>query len=99
MSLNVSNLNFNVFHLYVIQTNNRNSLKKFLEKKNIDTQIFYKKILPFTRAYKKYKFENKNFPNSLKTSKTNLCLPIGPEIDQKKIKYISHIINKFFNKI
>jgi dTDP-4-amino-4,6-dideoxygalactose transaminase len=90
----ISNLNFNVFHQYVIRSKKRNLLKKYLLKKNIETQIHYKKILPLLPAYKK-KNKKKFFRNALKASNEVLCLPISTEIDSKNIKSITNSINKF----
>jgi dTDP-4-amino-4,6-dideoxygalactose transaminase len=86
------------FHQYTIKIQNkRNKLKNFLKKKQIDTQIYYSKILPKYKAYNYIDTKEENFKNSIKNSKQLLCLPIYPELSKKEIFYIINNIKKFFH--
>ncbi len=40
-----------------------------------------------------------NYPNSVELSKSTICLPIGQQISIKDVKYISDIINNFFENL
>ena len=79
-------------HKLVILCNQRDSLKKFLAEKGIETQIHYNEILPHTKY-----FNNKNsFPNAEKISKECLSLPIYPHLKKNEIKYICDMIGEFY---
>ena len=59
----------------------------------------------FAKAYFNYDFsifndENPiNFPNSIKLSKSSICLPIGERITYKDVIFISEIVNNFFDTL
>ncbi len=85
-----------VFHLYVIKTKKRNKLKKYLSKNNILSAIHYPKCLPMLPAYAKYKYKKTEFKNSYKNQKEILSLPIYPELEHSKVKFICKKIREFF---
>ena len=86
-----------VYHQYTIKVKNRNKLKKYLEKKGIETQVHYKQALVEMRAYKYLNLNiKKNFINVQKTIKEILCLPVSPDKTDKQIKYIAKTIKDFF---
>ena len=72
----------------------RDNLKDTLNKNNI-----------LSRAYFNYDFSvfnNENpidYPNSLELSKSTICLPIGQQITNADVKYVSDTINDFFDNI
>lgn len=83
----------NVFHQFVIRTNKREKLKKFLEKNGIQTMIHYPYML---NELKFFKYQ-KNLPNSKNLGSKLLSLPISEEHTLKEIKYVANKINDFFN--
>jgi len=85
------------FHLFVIKTELRDRLMKYLLQKGVETQIHYKKKLPSLPAYKYLKLNLNLFPNATKASKRNLCLPNSSSVSSKKIVFISNLIKNFFN--
>ena len=44
----------------------------------------------------KYKFEKKNFSNSIKFYQSEISLPIYYDLDFKKLLYIKKVIKKIF---
>lgn len=85
-----------VFHLYVLITNSRNKLQKYLKKNNIPTIIHYPKPIHKHLAFKKEKFFNKTYPISEKICKNILSIPIYPEMKISLQKKIVKYINEFF---
>ena len=85
--------NLNVYHQFVIRTNKRESLKKFLEKKGIQTMIHYPYMLNELKFFK-YK---KSLINSKNLGSKILSLPISEEHTEKEIEYVANKINDFFN--
>ena len=87
--------NLHVYHLFVIRAKKRDALKKFLEKRGIDTKIHYPYLLhqvpPYSHIYKIFRF-----PIAEKISREILSLPFFPEITFKEIKFVSEMIHLFY---
>tara|TARA_B100000029_G_scaffold493635_1_gene556393 strand:- start:2904 stop:3995 length:1092 start_codon:yes stop_codon:yes gene_type:complete len=81
-----------VFHLFVIRHKQRNSLKKYLEEKGIETSLHYPIPIHKQKAYQ---------PNNYKKMKSELIsneilsLPLYPELPNEAIDYVSEIINSY----
>jgi dTDP-4-amino-4,6-dideoxygalactose transaminase len=84
------------FHLFVIQTNHRDSLKSYLQQNNIETAIHYPRPLPFLEAYKKLNYRDFDFPIANSMSKKILSLPMYAEINDSSIEYITEKIKNFY---
>jgi len=84
-------------HIFAILVKNRDKLKEYLEKNNIETIIHYPIIPPLQKFYKeKYNKYKKKFVNAELISKTILSLPLGNHLKLNQIKYVSKKINEFF---
>tara|TARA_Y100000739_G_C20609916_1_gene467922 strand:- start:1422 stop:2534 length:1113 start_codon:yes stop_codon:yes gene_type:complete len=84
-----------VFHLYVIQIENRNALIKFLNNYDIYPGIHYEYPVHTQKTFTKEATFN-DLKNTEKISKKILSLPIYPNLDLDKIKRIINLINQFF---
>ena len=82
------------YHQFVIRTNKRNNLQKFLKSKKISTMIHYPYML---NELKFFKYKNK-LPNAFNLGKKIISLPISEEHSIKEILYICKQINIFFKK-
>ena len=86
---------YSSFHLFVIQSNQRDKLKDFLDQNRIETIIHYP-IPPFKQnCYSYLKLNETSSKISSKICKSVLSLPMGPQLKISDIKYISDVINKF----
>ena len=86
--------NTTVYHQFVIRTQKRDLLKKFLSKNKIQTMIHYPYMLnelPFFKYKKKLK-------KSYYLGKKILSLPISEEHTEKEINYVANKVIKFFRK-
>jgi len=70
----------------------KNKLIKFLDKKNIETRIFY----PPIHKLKPYFTNNKKFPVSSEISNKGLWLPSSTTLTDKEINFICKEIKNFF---
>ena len=86
-----------VFHLYVIRVEKREKLRKFLIKKGISSGIHYPNPLPYLKAYEYLNYKPADFPIAYNYKDKILSLPIYPELDYPKVKYITSAIREFFN--
>ena len=83
---------FSSFHQFVIRTNYRNELQKYLLKNKIQTMIHYPYMLNDLDFFN-YK---KKLINSYKLGDKILSLPISEEHSKKDILYICKKIDSFF---
>lgn len=88
-------INKHVYHLYVIKTSKRDKLKDHLKKQNIDVEIHYPIPLHIQPAYKHFGLGLGTFPITEKLSKSVLSLPMYPELNIDRIKYITENIKSF----
>jgi dTDP-4-amino-4,6-dideoxygalactose transaminase len=86
---------FHIFHLYVIRTEQRNELAKYLKSKQIETGIHYPTALPFLQAYKYLGHKPSDFPIAYKYQNEILSLPIFPELTDHQINYVVNSIIEF----
>ncbi|MCD8533436.1 MAG: DegT/DnrJ/EryC1/StrS family aminotransferase [Verrucomicrobia bacterium] len=77
-----------VWHLYVIQTSQRDSLQQFLEKNNIQTLVHYPIPPHASGAYKDTDFPQSATENAGYLSRRVLSLPIGPHQSPHQTDYI-----------
>lgn len=84
------------YHLYVIRTEQRDELKKYLSEKGIETAIHYPVALPNMKAYEYLGHSRENFPVSSKYEGKILSLPIYPELTMEQIMYVVKEIKHFF---
>ena len=87
---------FNTYHTFVIQSDNRDKLQKYLLKKGINTAIHYPIPIHKQKAYKSYSANNEKYPNAEKQSKKILSLPINQYLLKKEIVAISKEVNNFY---
>lgn len=101
----INNLNSNIitpnirknkvhsFYSFTILSSKRDKLKKYLEKKGIETKIQHSPLIPHQQAFKKY--YKGDIPNAEKIVKKILCIPIRDDLNRYEINYIINTINKF----
>ncbi|MCQ4814651.1 DegT/DnrJ/EryC1/StrS family aminotransferase [Cloacibacillus evryensis] len=84
-----------VWHLFVIQTEKRDALQKYLNDSGIATQIHYPVPPHMAEAYIELGYETKDFPITEKMSNTVLSLPLFNGISEKEMAFVVNVINKF----
>jgi dTDP-4-amino-4,6-dideoxygalactose transaminase len=82
-----------VWHLFVIRSKNRELLKDYLLKNNIQTVIHYPIPPHKQKAYNE--LNTCSFPISEKIHNEVLSLPISSALTQEQINYIIQIVNNF----
>jgi len=86
-----------VFHLYVIQTDQRDELQKFLAEKGIATGLHYPVPIHLQPAYKHLGFQKGDFPVAERAAKRILSLPMYAELTEKQIRYVVDAIKGFWS--
>jgi dTDP-4-amino-4,6-dideoxygalactose transaminase len=82
-----------VFHLFVIRTENRNDLQKYLAENKIETVIHYPIPPHQQKAFKSW--NNLSFPITEKIHNEVLSLPISPVMTMDEVSYVISILNKY----
>lgn len=87
-----------VHHLYVIQTDDRDKLQKFLGDNGIATGLHYPVPLHLQEAYQHLGYKKGDFPVAERAAERILSLPMYPELNEKQILYVVAKIKEFFTK-
>ena len=87
---------FNTYHTFVIQVEERDNLKNYLSKKGIGTSIHYPVPIHLQPAAKFLGYKKGDFLKTEAQSKKILTLPINESLDPNKIKFISKMVNSFY---
>ena len=86
------------YHLFVIQTDRRDELCRFLLRHGIQTSIHYPVPLHLHPCFRYLGYKKNAFPVSEKLSQEVLSLPMHPELALKDVHYVSHTIIKCMGK-
>lgn len=84
-----------VFHLYVIQHNQRDALAAHLANKGIQTAVHYPTPLPLLHCYASRGFTAAQFPQAAREQERILSLPMYPEMTREMVQYVADAINDF----
>ena len=84
-----------VFHLYVIRTQKRDELQKYLSDNGIGTGLHYPIPLHLQKAYGNNGFKKGDFPITEKVSSEIFSLPMFPELTKDQIEHITEKIKSF----
>ncbi len=84
-----------VWHLFVVQTENRDGLQKFLGDAGVSTLIHYPTPPHLQDAYKDTPQGPQHWPIAEHMAKTVLSLPMGPHLSDDEVSYVIETINKF----
>ena len=93
----VSEHNDHVFHLFVIQCQNRDGLQKSLNEQSIATGLHYPIPLHLQKACSFLGYKEGDFPVCEAYCKRILSLPIFPELTKDEVKTISNSIISFYS--
>ncbi len=88
----INNLS-HVWHLFVVRTQDRDNLQKYLAEKGIQTVIHYPVAPHKQLAYKEW--NNLSYPITEKIHNEVLSLPISPVLTNSEIEYVVNIINNY----
>ena len=87
------------WHLYVIRTKYRDSLKRFLLQRGIECKVHYPLPVHLQPPYRAMGFREGMYPNAERWSKEVLSLPMHPNLTDEEIEYVVSCIEDFFRVI
>jgi dTDP-4-amino-4,6-dideoxygalactose transaminase len=90
------NIEFNTFHTFVIQTDRRDELQKFLAGKGIETAIHYPVPIHLQPAAAHLGHRRGTFPVTERQAERILTLPVNQFLSASDIGYICAHVREFF---
>lgn len=84
--------NKNVYHMYIVQSENREELTKKLDEAGIGYGVYYLVPLHLQKVYKDLGYKLGDLPNAEYLSIRTLAIPVDPEMTEKERKYIVEIL-------
>ena len=87
---------FNTFHLFVIQVDERNALMEFLTKRGIETNIHYPVPIHLQPAAAALGYKLGDLPVAERQADRILSLPIHQFLGEDDVIYVSETINRFY---
>ena len=75
---------YNVYHMYIIQTENRNELTKKLDEAGIAYGIYYPIPLHLQKCIEIQGYKEGDLPNAEYLSKRTLAIPVDPELTEEE---------------
>ncbi len=85
-----------VYHQYTIRSPRKPEIKKALQENSISSVIYYPVPLHLQDAFKYLGYKKNDFPESESAANEVLSLPIYPELEPEKVKFIAETILKVF---
>jgi dTDP-4-amino-4,6-dideoxygalactose transaminase len=92
-----SNKGKHVYHLFVIRTNKRDELFKFLKENGVEVGIHYPIPSHLQPALDYLGYKEGSLPVTEKISKEILTLPMHPHLKTEDIDYIHGVFKRFFD--
>ena len=85
---------FNYYTIRFQDKATRDKVQKHLTENGISNQIYYPQSLHLQKVYENLNYKKGDFPVSEKMQDETLSLPMYPELDDEKIKFISDKIKE-----
>jgi len=90
--------NEHVFHLYVVQVEERDALQNYFLDKGVQTLIHYPTPAHMQKAYSYLGYKNGSLPITEHITKRILSLPMYPELTNEQIDLVIETTHNFFNE-
>lgn len=91
--MKLNNENKNVYHMYILQVENRDKLIQILEEKGIGYGVYYPIPLHLQKVYVNLGYKEGDLPIVEYLSHRTIAIPVDPELKEEEIKYIVDILN------
>ncbi|SFI65678.1 DegT/DnrJ/EryC1/StrS family aminotransferase [Thermoflavimicrobium dichotomicum] len=85
-----------IYHLYIIQAEERDDLMKYLKDKGISTGVYYPVPLHRQEVYKHLGYPEGSLPNAEYMANRTFALPLYAELEDETIQYIADTIKSYY---
>lgn len=83
-----------VFHLFILQSENREEIESKLKGKGIATGTYYKVPMHLQKAFNDLGYKKGDFPNAEYLSERTFAIPLFPEMNDEEREYIINSIKE-----
>jgi dTDP-4-amino-4,6-dideoxygalactose transaminase len=87
-----------VYHLFVVQTDARDALQRFLSAAGVQTGIHYPVPVHLQPAYASLGHKEGDFPEAERQARRLLSLPMFAELTDRQVAYVSDALGDFFSQ-
>ena len=87
--------NYHVYHIYSLFYKKRNILNKYLNQNGVGTNFHYPVPAHLQKPYQKLGYKKNDLPITEKISKSQLSIPIFPEMKKNEVEYVIKLLNNF----
>lgn len=87
--------NYHIYNQFIIRTEERDELKKFLTENEIGNEIYYPVPFHMQECFANLNHKVGDFLESEKASNTSLAIPIYPELTKEHQQYVVEKISEF----
>jgi dTDP-4-amino-4,6-dideoxygalactose transaminase len=87
--------NYHIYNQYIIRTQKRDELKKFLTENEIGNEIYYPVPFHMQECFANLNHKIGDFPESEKAGNTSLALPVYPELTKEQQEFVVQKIKEF----
>ena len=92
-----NNFASHVYHMYILQSTEKDKLVDFLSSKGIATGIYYPIPLHLQKVYSNLGYKVGDFPQAEDLSKRTFAIPMYPELNENQLEYITTTINSYWD--
>lgn len=85
-----------IYHLFIIETDQRDALQQHMNAHGIQTGIHYPIPIHLQPAYHDLGYVQGDFPNTERLAQQMLSLPMFPELGEEQLKRVAEAIQAFF---
>ncbi|SFS33910.1 DegT/DnrJ/EryC1/StrS family aminotransferase [Marininema halotolerans] len=85
-----------VYHLYIIQSEERDALMAHLQKRGMATNAYYTVPLHLQIAYRELGYQVGSLPHAEALAKRTLALPLYPEMKEETIYQVADAVKEFY---
>lgn len=86
--------NKNVYHMYILRSENREEITKKLSENGIGYGVYYPVPLHLQKVYTELGYKEGDLPNAEYLSKRTFAIPVDPELTEEEKEYILNILKK-----
>ncbi len=86
-----------IYHLFIVESEQREALQKYLDKAGVGTGIHYPVPIHLQQAYTDLEHRKGDFPEAERLAKRMLSLPMYPELQRNHIRQVVETIEDFFS--
>ncbi len=87
-----------VYHLFVIETDQRDDLLGHLQEDGVEALIHYPKPIHLQKAYTELGYREGDFPVTESLARRTLSLPISPELTPEQVRHVTGSIRAYFGR-